>query len=164
MTSGWRVVEMTEQHAKEISTWTYDEPYSLYNASPEDAAWYLDPENGYSAVVDDHDELVAFCCYGFDARVPGGAYDEDAIDFGTGMRPDLTGKGYGAAFLTLVIDEAAKRRPDAATLRTTIAAFNERAQHLVRQLGFGETQIFRNPAGREFVVFVRRDRSASQHK
>ena len=52
-----------------------------------------------------------------------------------------------------MIDEARRRRPDR-SLRTTIASFNERAQHLVRKLAFRETQIFRNPAGREFVIFV----------
>jgi ribosomal-protein-alanine N-acetyltransferase len=155
MTDDWRLADMTPEYATALSTWVYDEPYSLYSASPEDKDWYLDPDNGYLAVVDAEGELVAHCCIGFDARVPGGDYDEDAIDLGSGMRPDLTGNGHGATLLGLIIDEAQRRRPDA-PLRTTIAAFNERAQHLIRKLGFAETQIFRSPAGREFVVFVRR--------
>jgi ribosomal-protein-alanine N-acetyltransferase len=155
MTDNWTIREIRDEDARTMSTWTYDEPYSLYSASPEDAEWLANPENGYSSVVDATGELVAQCCFGFDARVPGGNYEADAIDFGTGMRPDLTGKGHGAAFLELVIDEAQQRWPDQ-PLRTTIAAFNERAQHLVRKFGFSETEIFRNPSGREFVVFVRR--------
>ena len=92
MTNTWRIRDITEDDAKAISLWTYEEPYSLYSSSPEDVEWLLDPENGYSSVVDPSGDLVGFCCFGFDARVPGGNYDDDAIDFGTGMRPDLTGK------------------------------------------------------------------------
>src|SRR5438874_2415262 len=123
--NGWRIRDITEADATEMSTWTYEERYSLYNADPDDAAWLLDPQNGYSSVVDESGELVAHCCFGFDARVPGGNYDEDAIDFGTGMRPDLTGKGNGRTFLELVVAEAQKRYPRK-MLRTTVAAFNER--------------------------------------
>jgi len=154
MTDDWRLVDMTPEYAEELSTWTYDEPYSLYSSSPEDKDWYLDPDNGYSAVVDAEGELVAHCCFGFDARVPGGNYEQQAIDFGTGMRPDLTGRGHGTAFFKLVTDEAERRHPDV-PLRTTVAAFNERALRLVRKAGFREQEIFRNPAGREFVILTR---------
>src|SRR5438445_11308946 len=102
----WRVKEMTEADADAISRWTYDEPYSLYDSSPEDAAWYLDPANNYFAIVDSSDELVAFGCVGHDARVPGGRYEDDAVDFGSGMRPNLTGRGHGATLIGLMIDEA----------------------------------------------------------
>jgi RimJ/RimL family protein N-acetyltransferase len=149
----WRLVPITEPHARSISTWTYEEPYSLYNSSPDGAEWLLDPLNNYYAVVDADDDLVAFCCYGHDARVPGGTYDEEAIDWGTGMRPDLTGQGRGKGFFELVCNEAHARWPGH-RLRTTIAAFNERSQRVVRKLGFRETEIFRNPSNREFVVFV----------
>ncbi|MEX2392883.1 MAG: GNAT family protein [Actinomycetota bacterium] len=149
----WRLVPITEAHAQAISTWTYEEPYSLYNSSPEAAEWLLDPLNNYFAVVDGTDDLVAFCCYGHDARVPGGTYDDEAIDWGTGMRPDLTGQGRGTNFFDLVCDEARTRWPGH-PLRTTIAAFNERSQRIVRKLGFKEIEIFRNPANREFVVFL----------
>jgi [ribosomal protein S18]-alanine N-acetyltransferase len=149
----WRIVPITPAHARDISTWTYEEPYSLYNSEPEGAEWLLDPLNNYFAVVDERAELVAFCCFGHDARVPGGTYDDEAIDCGTGMRPDLTGQGRGTRFFELVFNEARTRWPGH-PLRTTIAAFNERSQRIVRKLGFQETEIFRNPSNREFVVFV----------
>ncbi len=154
MTS-WRIRPITETDAHDISTWTYPEPYSLYDSSPDDIEWLLDPLNGYLAVVDEADALVAFCCFGHDAQVPGGTYDEKAIDFGMGMRPDLTGQGNGAMLIELVICEANrrwKRRP----LRTTIASFNERSTNLVRKFRFREVEVFRNPAGREFVIFLGR--------
>lgn len=87
-------------------SWRYPEPYSLYDSSPDDFDWLLDPDNGYFAVVNESDDLMTFGCFGHDARVPGGAYDGDAIDWGTGMRPELTGQGHGLPFMQLVCDEA----------------------------------------------------------
>jgi RimJ/RimL family protein N-acetyltransferase len=72
-----------------------------------------------------------------------------------GMRPDLVGRGYGATLLELVICEA-HRRWKRLPLRTTIASFNERSTNLVRKFRFREVEIFRNPAGREFVIFLGR--------
>jgi len=149
----WRLRPVTQQDARDFATWRYPAPYSLYDAEPGDAEHYLDPVNGYLA-VDEDGELVAQVCFGADARVPGGRYDDDAIDFGVGMRPELTGGGRGPMLIELALDEAQRRWPEK-QLRTTVAAFNERAQHLVRKTGFREVEVFRNPAGREFVVYVR---------
>jgi ribosomal-protein-alanine N-acetyltransferase len=149
----WRIREITEDDARAISTWRYPEPYSLYDSSPDDVDILLDPENGYFAVVDENGDLVAHGCFGIEARVPGGSYDRDAVDWGTGMRPDLTGRGHGMGFFRLVMDEARRRWPGK-PLRTTVASYNERSMHLVRKCGFGEVEVFRNPSGREFVVFM----------
>lgn len=150
-----RVRPITEADARVFASWQYPEPYSMYDSGPDDVATYLDPANGYATVVDDGDEIVGMCCFGIDARVPGGTYEDDAVDFGTGMRPDLTGQGRGRGFVETVLAEAARRFPER-PLRTTVAAFNERAQHLVRKLGFQEVELFANPAGREFTIFIKR--------
>ena len=149
----WRIRPITREDAEAISTWKYPEPYALYDFSPEDVDVLLNPEYDYFAVVDETGDLVAHGCFGVDARVPGGKYEHDAIDWGTGMRPDLTGQGKGLAFMALVCDEARRRWPGR-QLRTTVATFNERSAHLVRKLGFQEVEIFRNSPGREFVVYV----------
>lgn len=149
----WWIRAITEDDVRKISTWKYPEPYSLYDASPDDAQGLLDPANDYVAVVDSAGQLVAHACFGADARVPGGRYEDDAIDLGTGMRPDLTGGGNGRMLIELVMDEARKRWPGR-KLRTTVASFNERSMHLVRKCGLSEVEVFRNPAGREFVVLI----------
>jgi ribosomal-protein-alanine N-acetyltransferase len=141
--------------AQEFATWRYPEPYSMYDAAPEDVDTYLDPANGYMTVTDELGEVIGMCCFGPDARVPGGTYDDDPIDIGTGMRPDLTGQGLGLIFFDAILDEASRRFPGR-PLRTTVAAFNERAQRLVFRAGFTEDQRFRSPQGREFLVCVRR--------
>jgi len=157
MTDGmtdWRIREIAEADARAISTWRYPEPYSMYDSSADDVDILLDPDNAYFAVVDESGELVGHGCFGAEARVPGGSYATDAVDWGTGMRPDLTGRGHGLAFFRLVIDEAHTRWPGK-PLRTTVAAHNERSMHLVRKCGFQEVEVFRDTSGREFVVLMR---------
>jgi [ribosomal protein S18]-alanine N-acetyltransferase len=149
-----RIRPVAEEDAREFASWTYPEPYAMYSSSPEDAVWFLDPANGYLTVEDDEHGLVGFCCFGLDARVPGGTYDEEHIDLGTGMRPELTGQGRGREFLGAVIDDCARRFPGK-PMRTTVAAFNERARRMVQRAGFRETEIFVSPQAREFVVYVR---------
>ena len=151
----WSARSITRDDAEQIATWRYADEYSLYDASVDDIEWLLDPDNGYFAVDGEDGTLVAFGCFGRDARVPGGDYAEEAIDIGVGMRPDLTGHGRGRAFIELVLEEAVRRFGER-TLRTTVASFNERSMHLMRKVGFQETAMFRNPAGREFVILVRR--------
>jgi ribosomal-protein-alanine N-acetyltransferase len=151
-----RIRAITDEDAHEFASWTYPEPYAMYNSSPEDAEWFLDAANGYLTVIDGDGEVVGFCCFGLDARVPGGNYDEQHIDLGTGMRPDLTGQGRGNEFLAAVVNECAQRFPSK-PMRTTVAAFNERARHMVERAGFRETEIFVSPQAREFVIYVRPD-------
>jgi ribosomal-protein-alanine N-acetyltransferase len=149
-----RVREVTEEDAREFASWTYPEPYSMYNSSPDDAEFFLDPANGYLTVTGDDGDLVGFCCFGLDARVPGGDYDDEHIDLGTGMRPDLTGQGRGREFFGAVIDECARRFP-AKPMRTTVAAYNERARRMVERAGFREARQFLSPQSREFVIYER---------
>jgi RimJ/RimL family protein N-acetyltransferase len=150
---GWRLRPITREDAEAIAQWRYPEPYSLYDSSPDDVDELLDPANDYFVAVDASGEVVGHGCFGMDARVPGYDYDDNAIDWGLGMRPDLTGQGHGVSFMQLVCDEARRRWPGR-KLRTTVATFNERSASVVRKLGFSEVAIFRNAPGREFVVYV----------
>lgn len=149
-----KIRDITPDDAREFCTWEYAEPYSLYSTTPDDVDGFLDPGNDYHVVTEDDGSVVGYCCFGVDARVPGGAYPDDAIDLGTGMRPELTGQGRGSAFIGAVIAEAERRWPGVPQ-RTTVAAFNERAMRMVFRAGFTESEIFRSPQGREFVVLVR---------
>lgn len=88
---------MTQEQAKEIAyTWHYDGVYSFYNmeADEEDLAEFLDPavrkDSVYAVSIDQ--DLVGFLSMN---RVR-----EDTIDIGLGLKPDLTGKGAGTAFMT----------------------------------------------------------------
>ncbi|MCK4241837.1 MAG: hypothetical protein KAX30_09465, partial [Candidatus Atribacteria bacterium] len=100
---GYIVRKMTKRQAEDISTWKYDEPYSIYDmdGSKEILDELLD--GSYYAVTNEKDELTGYFCFGDAAQVPGGkqcgAYlEDDAIDIGLGMRSDLIGKGMGLNF------------------------------------------------------------------
>ena len=145
---------MTAGFAREITTWRYPAPYERYSIA-EDLDFFLVPANGYYAVVDDRNQLIAYRCYGADGRVPGGDYTADALDTGGALRPDLTGQGRGRAVMEqgLAFGRAIFDPP---AFRVTVAAFNERALRMVRSAGFVETSRFAATAdGEPFVVLVR---------
>lgn len=123
---------MTLEWAGQIQEWTYEAPYDFYNQSPSEEG--IDELMTYQAMLEDH-ELIGFYCIGAAAQVPNSTYpySSDFTDIGLGMRPDLTGKGYGKSFVTYVMERATERGEP---LRLTVASFNERAIHLYETLGF----------------------------
>ncbi len=152
-------LQMDEMNARTILGWRYDPPYTLYNVAPEDVdaalPGLLDPNWAYFSMHDERGELVGFCCFGEDARVPGGDYGTPALDIGWGMRPDLTGQSHGAAFLEAILDFA-RRTYTAEFVRTTVAAFNARSRRLCENLLFRHVQNFvHSGTGTEFVILVR---------
>lgn len=150
---------LTVAQIGQFLTWQYEGPYAMYDMTGEDVetavSFFSDPDNGYFAIVDEKGELLGFCNFGADARVPGGVYQQEALDIGIGMRPDLTGRKQGASYATAVFSFAAQQYP-AQLQRVTIAEFNERAQRLCRGFGFEITSRFERPAdGRPFVIMTR---------
>ena len=69
---------MTPSDFDELATWRYEPPYDFYNGDQEEP---LNPER-YFAARDDDDAMVGFYYY-----EPNG----DVLDYGLGLRPDLTG-------------------------------------------------------------------------
>lgn len=72
--------------AEAIATWSYPGRESTY-----DVGAIVTAEQGIWA-VEDSTELVGYCCFGLEARVPGVDAEEGTLDVGYGMRPDLVGK------------------------------------------------------------------------
>jgi len=147
---------ITRGDAEAMLSWHYDEPYSLYNPANGSLETMLDPANRYYSVLDDVGDVVGFCCFGPDARVPGGHYaDETLLDVGLGMRPDLTGQGHGPVFFQAILHYA-EREFAPAGLRVTVASFNRRALRVYEQAGFEESGRFvADDGGREFFQLVR---------
>lgn len=144
--------------ATQILGWKYEALYDLYNANPStrehDLVRLVDPASGYFSVRDETLTLVAFRCFGADGQVPGGDYDQPALDTGGGLRPDLTGRGLGLEVLKAGLEFGrAAFHPD--TFRVTVAAFNQRALTVCERAGFRPVQQFgRKSDGLEFVVLV----------
>ena len=154
-------VPMNELYARAIVCWRYDPPYDVYDPGAGDVEEkiqvLLDPQYAYRAILSPEDELVAYCCFGADARVPGGDYDEDALDIGLGVRPDRTGHGQGSTYVRAVLDYACSEYAPT-VFRVTIAEFNVRAQRVWEQAGFQRIQHFCSTHdGRPFLILVRKE-------
>ncbi len=149
---------MDRASADAVVAWRYEEPYSVYDGQPGDVEALMNPAYRYYTFTNEDDELIGFCCFGGDARVPGGAYaDADALDVGAGMRPDLTGRGFGADFVDAILDFGLETFSPKA-LRVTVATFNERAIHVYEQAGFKRIKTFQSGSGeseRDYAVMVR---------
>ena len=154
----FEVHPVDERAAREIVAWTYGSPYDMYNLNPADldaAASFADPANGYQSVRNEEGELVAFLCFGPEARVAGGEYLDGPLDVGCGIRPDLTGRGLGPEIIRLAI-EVGSGLYNAHSFRATIAAFNQRAQKAAGKAGFVSVASFRRPSDDlPFVILER---------
>ena len=96
---------MDEAIARSIQSWNYEVPYNIYNWTAEDdISELLDRRSPHYVVKDDHGKLIGFFAYGSSALVwdsgePHLFSENNTIAIGLGMRPDLTGKGLGLAFV-----------------------------------------------------------------
>ena len=171
-----RFEPMDEAAARAIHGWRYEPPYDVYDLAEEPLLGllraFLDPKNAYYTVFDEKGQLVAYCCFGPDAQVPGGDYGPPALDVGLGLHPDLTGQGQGLSYVQAVLDFARRMPatgPTAGTLRSaspagegqppafrvTVAAFNRRARRVWENAGFRIVQRFeRNVDALPFVIMV----------
>jgi ribosomal-protein-alanine N-acetyltransferase len=144
---------MTEDYAADIVRWRYPPPYDCYDMTSADPAFLTDPANGFFALLDGV-QLVGFRSFGEDGQVPGGVYDESALDTGGGLRPELTGKGLGREAIQAGLAFGNDRFSPPA-FRVTIATFNVRAQRVVGVLGFRKVSSFQaSTDGRSYEILV----------
>ncbi|QPC48302.1 GNAT family N-acetyltransferase [Mangrovibacillus cuniculi] len=142
---------MTQEQAEEIAyTWHYDGVYSFYNmeADEEDLAEFLDPavRKGSVYAVSIAQDLVGFLSMN---RVR-----EDTIDIGLGLKPELTGRGAGAEFMTAGLNFIQKEfGVDKVTL--AVATFNQRAIKLYRNVGFEDVEVFMQETNGSTYEFLR---------
>ena len=127
--------------------WHYEGPYAIYNwQDDDDPSVMLDRRSPQYAVRDERGELIGFFAYGSSAYVWGvdepHLYSENnTITVGLGMRPDLTGKGLGLAFVQAGLDFAREQfKPD--YFRLYVMTFNERAIRVYERAGFERVGIY----------------------
>lgn len=135
----FEISKMKQSDAVEISKWHYEGMYSFYDFSQdeEDLRELLDPDNWNSLYYSVHDEFGALV--GFFSFYEKG---ED-IEVGLGLRPDLTGKGYGVTFLESGMAFAiSKFKPK--SISVSVAKFNERAIKVYKNAGFEVISSFKN--------------------
>ena len=153
---------VTPVYGREIIGWRYPDQHAFYNTDPayadEDLAALLDPSHHHHTVHDAAGRLCGFCCFGRDARVPGGDYaDREALDIGLGMHPDLVGHGHSGPFLAAILDFA-RAEYASPRFRATVAGFNQRSRRMFEKAGFGIVDRFLCDSAPpvEFVILVRK--------
>jgi len=142
---------MNEADAQAIMTWHYEEPYAIYNMDSdlEDTAEMLDRRSPHYTVRDEQGELIGFFSFGtsaqpWDTNEPGLYAENKTIDVGLGMRPDLTGKGLGLAFVNAGLAFAREQfAPE--HFRLFVLTFNERAIRIYERAGFQRVRMFTQP-------------------
>ena len=152
---------MTEEIAKRIQTWQYEEPYSLYSLKG-DPDVFSELMNGSYAFVEDNDALIGYFCFGSSAQVPAGhevnAYSDPMLDLGLGLHPKHTGKGIGLCFVQAGLDYAYKTYGQK-NVRLSVASFNKRAKKVYERAGFSYLRSFtktNKKSSTTFEIMVKR--------
>ncbi len=157
---------MNEEDAQAIMSWHYEEPYAIYNMDSdlEDTAEMLDRRSPHYAVRDEQGELIGFFSFGtsaqpWDTNEPALYTENKTIDVGLGMRPDLTGKGLGLAFVNAGLAFAREQfAPE--YFRLFVLTFNERAIRIYEQAGFQRVRVFTQPNIHNEYEFLEMSRKA----
>jgi len=153
-----KITEMTTEYAHLVLTWTYEDVYSRYNHGKD----FIDvcTDGNHFAFTDENGELLGYCCFGFEAKVPTeeeNAYDDNFLDVGLHIRPDLCGKKLGASFINACLDFA-KNKYGTSRFRATIASFNERAKTLCIRAGFYvEQEVTHYTTKNKFTIMKREE-------
>jgi len=147
---------MAQADAELVASWHYPEPYSFYDwtAFEEDLAELLDPAlrgDVYFAVDDDLGEVVGY----FSFRQSG----PDGLVIGLGLRPDLTGKGLGASFLSAGVDYG-REQFSAREFSLAVAAGNVAARRVYERAGFAKVRTYMHTTSRGDWEFVEMRRPA----
>ena len=155
---GWELRPLTLPDTKRINHWSYEPPYSMYSFSGDHEDLQDLISGNYLGAYDAEGELIGFLCSGEAAQVPGarlaGLYEvQGYLDIGLGLRPDLTGKGMGEAFLRHGINVLSEQF-GVKKFRLAVAAFNERAIQVYRRAGFREDVAFVSMVGIENISFI----------
>jgi ribosomal-protein-alanine N-acetyltransferase len=128
---------MKEEDAHQIASWHYEAPYDFYDMDqdPKDLAELLDPQSwqeSYYSAFNGENKLVGFFVF---------KQDDQTVEIGLGLRPDLTGKGFGLAFLNAGLIFA-RGQFSAQKWSLNVATFNKRAIRLYERAGFTPLNIF----------------------
>ena len=150
------IAQMTQEDAETVADWRYEPPHDFYDAraDEEELERLLDDERRSGRTFSVHDEggdLIGFFTF---ARA-----DDDAVVIGLGLRPDLTGRGLGPAFVEEGLAYA-RARFDPARFRLSVAEFNRRAIKVYERAGFARTRSFVEETNGGVFQFVEMERPA----
>lgn len=140
------IKQMDYKEAKQISEWSYEDPYSIYSMDGSDDCIDELLNGNYYSASDNENNIIGYYCFGESAQVPAGNQfnvynDKEVMDIGLGINPDLCGKGLGLKFFSNGL-EFARNNLSVKDFRLTVAAFNERAIKVYKRAGFKKANSF----------------------
>lgn len=122
----------TEENARELCTWKYENEYSIYNFP----RWDIVKEQNWGTADEEKRK------YEFAAVYDGKQYigfirfvkDNDFYLVGLGLKPSYCGRGYGESLMDLIKFSAQKKKIK--RLRLEVRSFNKRAICCYEKAGF----------------------------
>ncbi len=144
-----KIDKLSQQNAEKIADeWKYDGKYSFYNMTEdlEDYEEIISPllrKSNYFQVIKNN-ELFGF--FVLEQAV-------DIVSMGVGIKPELTGNGFGLQFVLLILDYI-KKNYSISTVRLGVAEFNIRAQKVYRKVGFIKTREYQQPTNGAVYTFI----------
>jgi [ribosomal protein S18]-alanine N-acetyltransferase len=150
MVPAFRIRPMTAADARTVAAWRYPGEYAFYDADADadDLAELLNPaEWGHRYFAADQEarhEVAGFLVVKLSGRV---------AEIGLGLRPGLTGLGFGESFVDACLRFAVTRGAESYTL--AVAAFNQRAITVYERAGFREVEHYEHFTNGGLHRFVR---------
>jgi ribosomal protein S18 acetylase RimI-like enzyme len=150
--------ELTEKYAKEISTWKYDTPYSVYNYPDWDKIseqkWAITiadkrKEEFKAVTIEIDGKLQLFGVFRFKTN-------DQIVMLGLGLNPQFCGRGYGKQLMGLIIQEFEQRFNDK-VLELEVRTFNKRAVKCYIKAGFFKVHSYikETPNGIDTFILMR---------
>ncbi|SFC17877.1 GNAT family N-acetyltransferase [Clostridium uliginosum] len=136
----FRVENFTENYAKQICNWKYDNNYSIYNFPK----WHIivkenwaiaietKRQNEFVAVINELDDLCGYIRF---------INNSDFVLIGLGLKPSLCGQGLGNNIMALLKSEC-KRKYGNKKIVLEVRSFNQRAIKCYKKAGFKTIDIY----------------------
>ncbi|WP_218672698.1 GNAT family N-acetyltransferase [Oceanobacillus timonensis] len=144
---------MDQKEAMEIADcWKYNEPYDFYDmtADQEDYEEIIDPHqrtDTFYSVIDNNQLVGYFCLFPKDSAM-------NEIELGLGMKPGITGKGFGEQFVKEILSYIEKHF-SFQVIWLSVADFNQRAIKVYERAGFKYvTEKIQKTNGGEYLFIV----------
>jgi len=160
----YSIEKMSIEHAKTIANWKYPEEYTIYSFYNDSETLHELMTEKYYACLDQENKLVGYFCFGKAAQIPtveDNVYNDNMLDIGLGLAPELCGQKSGSVFLEAGM-EYAKANFGTVAFRLSVANFNIRAIKVYEKVGFiSHNDVTHKKSGRKFKIMVH---ESNKHK
>lgn len=135
-----KLESLTENYAKQICNWKYDNEYSIYNFPEWDIivkqnwaiAIEIKRQSQFLAVINELGDLCGYIRF---------IDNNECVLIGLGLKPFLCGQGLGDSIMALLKNEC-KRRYDNKKIVLEVRSFNQRAIRCYEKAGFKITDTY----------------------